>query len=78
MEIHFRHTQTVVLDICSVVKLCRISPQSMLEEKGLEALNLRVPFDEKSVLEKNINYLVRSLEVRYCYSRLLTYYVGMY
>ena len=38
-------------------------PQSNLEEKGLEALDLRVPFDEKATLEINVNYLVRSLEV---------------
>jgi len=29
----------------------------------MEALDLRVPFDEKAVLEVNTNYLVRSLEV---------------
>lgn len=53
----------------SVIKIL-LFPQSMLEEKGLEALNLRVPFDEKAALEKNVNYLVRSLEVRDCQSRL--------
>ena len=37
--------------------------QELLEVKGIGALSLSVPFDEKSTLEKNAEYLVRSLEV---------------
>ncbi len=29
----------------------------------MEALDLRVSFDEKATLERNVNYLVRSLDV---------------
>ena len=38
-------------------------PQEQLPEKGAEALQLMLPFDEKAVLEKSANYLVRSLGV---------------
>ena len=34
-----------------------------LSVKGEEAFELTLPFDEKSTLEVNLNYLVRSLEV---------------
>ena len=46
-----------------MLRPCLLLSQSNLEEKGMEALDLRVPFDEKATLETNVNYLVRSLEV---------------
>lgn len=39
------------------------APQEMLAEKGREALDLTLPFDERATLERNLNYLVRSLDV---------------
>ncbi len=48
--------------VCIVDCVC-VCTQSALGEKGMEALDLRVPFDEKATLERNINYLVRSLDV---------------
>ena len=56
----------------SHVKDCLLLSQSNLEEKGAEALDLRVPFDEKATLEANVNYLVRSLEVCYMAGHILS------
>ena len=40
-----------------------LTTQEMLAEKGREALDLTLPFDERATLERNVNYLVRSLDV---------------
>ena len=37
--------------------------QASLAIKGAEALDLTLPFDEKVALQRNINYLTRSLDV---------------
>lgn len=38
--------------------------KEMLAEKGREALDLTLPFDERATLERNLNYLVRSLDLK--------------
>ena len=40
------------------------APQEQLPEKGAEALQLTLLFDEKAVLQRSASYLVRSLGVR--------------
>ena len=37
--------------------------QQNLTVKGTEALDLTLPFDEKLTLQRNLNYLTRSLDV---------------
>ena len=48
------------------------SSQANLSVLGSEALNLKFPFNEKVSLERNLNYLTRSLEVfNYHYSVMM-------
>lgn len=39
--------------------------KTSLAQKGPHALDLSLAFDEKATLERSLNYLTRSLEVRF-------------
>ena len=45
------------------ISLTLFPPQEGLSAKGKEALDLTLSFDEKATIERNLNYLIRSLDV---------------